>query len=136
MGHRLGDLATDGLGESFCLCVDLWSSTREKPTDVALGRTDWTKEDNPIVLVSDGFGAVTGFPCTDIIGRNCRFLQGPGTSPDSIEPLREALEKGEAVTKLVLNYRSDGHPFFNLINITPLKDSDGKVKFFLGGQTD
>ncbi|BGO93210.1 hypothetical protein NBRC10512_007537 [Rhodotorula toruloides] len=117
MGHRLGDLATDGLGESFCL-------------------TDWTKEDNPIVLVSDGFGAVTGFPCAEIIARNCRFLQGPGTSPDSIEALREALKKGKAVTKLVLNYRSDGHPFFNLINITPLKDSDGKVKYFLGGQTD
>ncbi|BGP33663.1 hypothetical protein JCM10296v2_005467 [Rhodotorula toruloides] len=117
MGHCLGDLATDGLGESFCL-------------------TDWTKQDNPIVLVSDGFGAVTGFPCADIIGRNCRFLQGPGTSPDSIEPLREALKKGEAVTKLVLNYRSDGHPFFNLINVTPLKGSDGRVKFFLGGQTD
>ncbi|BGP26074.1 hypothetical protein JCM10295v2_005017 [Rhodotorula toruloides] len=120
MGHRLGDVQTDGLGESFCL-------------------TDWTKEDNPIVLVSDGFGAVTGFPCADIIGRNCescRSLQGPGTSPDSVEPLREALQTAEAVTKLVLNYRSNGHPFFDLINITPLKDTEGKVKYFLGGQTD
>ncbi|KAL8287255.1 hypothetical protein RQP46_003707 [Phenoliferia psychrophenolica] len=89
--------------------------------------------DHPITLASEGFAKLTGYPLDLIVGRNCRFLQGPGTAPDSVRRLREALNSGVGITSLLLNYRLDGRPFFNLL---PLKDSTGAVKYFLGGQID
>ncbi|GAA5977402.1 hypothetical protein JCM10908_004965 [Rhodotorula pacifica] len=108
---------SDGLTESFCL-------------------TDPSLHDNTIVAASEGFAMVTGYPVPEIVGRNCRFLQGPGTSPASVKPLREALLKGERVTWTVFNYRRDGTPYYNLICLNPLRDGQGKVRFILGGQTD
>ncbi|KWU41985.1 hypothetical protein RHOSPDRAFT_3081, partial [Rhodotorula sp. JG-1b] len=105
------------LTESFCL-------------------TDPSLHDNTIVAASEGFAMVTGYPVPEIVGRNCRFLQGPGTSPASVKPLREALLRGERVTWTVFNYRRDGTPYYNLICLNPLRDSHGKVRFILGGQTD
>lgn len=75
---------SDGLTESFCL-------------------TDPNLHDNTIVAASEGFAAVTGYPVPEIVGRNCRFLQGPGTSPASVKPLRDALLRGERVTWTVFN---------------------------------
>ncbi|PWN54058.1 hypothetical protein IE53DRAFT_383399 [Violaceomyces palustris] len=107
----------DGLGDCFCL-----SNPRLR--------------ENPIVLVSDGFVAVTGYPRQAIIGRNCRFLQGPNTAPEAIQRIRDALNKGEGCTELLLNYRRDGQPFWCLLNIVPLRDSAGRLVYFIGGQTN
>ncbi|KAL8287254.1 hypothetical protein RQP46_003706 [Phenoliferia psychrophenolica] len=104
----------DGLADCFCL-------------------TNPRLRDHPIVLASDGFASLTGYSLDTIVGRNCRFLQGPGTSPESVLRLRNALNAGESITSLLLNYRRDGTPFFNLL---PLKDATGAVKYFLGGQID
>jgi hypothetical protein len=57
------------------------------------------------VLVTDGFVAVTGYPRQEIVGRNCRFLQGPGTSPQAVQRIRDGLNSGEGCTELLLNYR-------------------------------
>ena len=83
-GAGTPDERTDGLTESFCL-------------------TDPSLHDNTIVAASEGFAMVTGYPVPEIVGRNCRFLQGPGTSPASVKPLREALLRGERVTWTVFN---------------------------------
>ncbi|KAL8292442.1 hypothetical protein RQP46_001054 [Phenoliferia psychrophenolica] len=107
----------DGLADSFCL-------------------TNPRLRDHPIVLASEGFSTLTQYPLTAIVGRNCRFLQGPGTSPDSVLRLRNALNAGENITSLLLNYRKDGTPFFNLLCMLPLKDPSGNVKYYLGGQID
>ncbi|ORY83506.1 PAS domain-containing protein, partial [Leucosporidium creatinivorum] len=88
--------------------------------------------DNPIVLASEGFAALTGYDIDLIVGRNCRFLQGPGTAPTSVKRLHDALARGVGITSLLLNYRRDGTPFFNLLCMLPLKDSSGAVKYFLG----
>jgi PAS domain len=63
-------------------------------------------QDHPIVLVSDGFNAVTGYPRNQIVGRNCRFLQGPGTTQESVQRVRDGLNSGEGCTELLLNYRT------------------------------
>jgi len=63
------------------------------------------EQDHPIVLTSDAFEQLTGYDRTQIIGRNCRFLQGPGTAPDAVQRVREALNRGEGCNELLLNYR-------------------------------
>ncbi|GAA5986567.1 hypothetical protein JCM11641_003677 [Rhodosporidiobolus odoratus] len=111
------DMVGDGLADCYCL-------------------TNPRLRDHPIVLASEGFGQLTGYPLDAIVGRNCRFLQGPGTAPESTIRMREALNAGQGTTSLLLNYRFNGTPFYNLLCMLPLKDSTGAVKYFLGGQID
>ncbi|GJN92727.1 hypothetical protein Rhopal_005763-T1 [Rhodotorula paludigena] len=101
-----------------------------------LAESDPSLRDNPITLASEGFAALTGYPLKLIVGRNCRFLQGPGTSPESTQRLHDALAAGESVTALILNYRRDGTPFYNLLCMKPFKDAHGIVRHFIGGQID
>lgn len=81
--------------------------------------------DNPVVICSPGFAEVTGYESSSVIGRNCRFLQGPSTNPKSIARLRKALKAGEPCVELLLNYRSDGTPYQSLLTILPLFDRSG-----------
>ncbi|BGP54662.1 hypothetical protein JCM8202v2_002249 [Rhodotorula sphaerocarpa] len=90
--------------------------------------------DDPIVLVSPGFCELTGYSANQIIGRNCRFLQGKATDPKAVSNVREKLQKAQEVLQLVLNYRADGTPFMNLLHIMPLRDLDGNLSYFLAGQ--
>ncbi|KAL9623799.1 MAG: hypothetical protein Q9160_002030 [Pyrenula sp. 1 TL-2023] len=90
--------------------------------------------DNPIVYASDGFVKVTGYSRTDIIPRNCRFLQGDYTEKATVRRLRASIDANNESVELLLNYRKDGQPFWNLLYVTPLLDQTGKVAFFLGGQ--
>lgn len=71
-----------------------------------------------------------------MIGRNCRFLQGPKTNPFSVKRIRDNLEQGKVHSETFLNYRRDGSPFMNLLMCAPLMDSKGKVRYFLGAQVD
>ncbi|GAA5992720.1 hypothetical protein JCM10908_006897 [Rhodotorula pacifica] len=90
--------------------------------------------DDPIVLVSPGFCELTGYTPNQIIGRNCRFLQGKATDPKAVNTVRQKLTSGSEVLQLVLNYRADGTPFMNLLHVMPLRDLDGNLSYFLGGQ--
>jgi hypothetical protein len=71
-----------------------------------------------------------------VIGRNCRFLQGPKTNPFSVKRIREKLEAGKEHMETFLNYRRDGSPFMNLLMVAPLYDSRGTVRYFIGAQVD
>lgn len=71
-----------------------------------------------------------------VIGRNCRFLQGPKTNPFSVKRIRDRLLEGKEHYETFLNYRRDGSPFMNLLMCTPLMDSRGNVRYFLGAQVD
>ncbi|KAL7336627.1 hypothetical protein BJY59DRAFT_718096 [Rhodotorula toruloides] len=92
--------------------------------------------DDPIVLVSPGFEELTGYSTNQIIGRNCRFLQGKATAPEAVNSIRSQLEHTDEVLQLVLNYRSSGAPFLNLLYILPLRDREGNIAYFLGAQVD
>ncbi|KAH9822364.1 PAS domain-containing protein [Melampsora americana] len=117
LGSGLAEEDYSGLGDSFVL-----SNPRFR--------------DNPVVIVSPGFAAVTGYDSKSIIGRNCRFLQGPRTNPNSIERLRRSLRAGEPCVELLLNYRSDGTPFQCLLTILPLFDQKGGLNYYIGGQVN
>ncbi|KAI4129156.1 MAG: hypothetical protein LQ347_003896 [Umbilicaria vellea] len=104
-----------GLGDCFCLTNPLIA-------------------DNPIVYASDGFVKVTGYSRTDIIPRNCRFLQGSYTDNSAVKRLRTAIDANRESVELLLNYRKNGEPFWNLLYVAPLMDRHGRVVYFLGGQ--
>jgi diguanylate cyclase (GGDEF)-like protein/PAS domain S-box-containing protein len=91
--------------------------------------------DYPIRYVNAGFERVTGYSAEDILGRNCRILQGPGTDPAAIAELRAALAGERPTTVTLLNYRSDGRPFWNEISLSPVRDG-GRMTHVIGVQTD
>jgi PAS domain S-box-containing protein len=90
--------------------------------------------DSPIVYVTPEFEAQTGYAAAEAIGRNCRFLQGPGTDPASVTKIRKALAAQEAVRVTILNYRRDGSPFMNRLAIRPVFGSTGALQAFVGVQ--
>jgi PAS domain S-box-containing protein len=96
--------------------------------------TDPSLPDNPIVYASQGFLNLTGYSLDQILGRNCRFLQGPETDPKSVERIRNAIEQGEDLSVCLLNYRVDGSTFWNQFFIAALRDASGNITNFVGVQ--
>nr|AML79215.1 putative LOV domain-containing protein [Mesotaenium braunii] len=92
--------------------------------------------DSPIVHASDVFLQMTGYACEEVVGRNCRFLQGPNTDADAVAELRDTVRAERACTVRLLNYRKDGTSFWNSLHIAPVRKCDGKVAFFCGVQLD
>ncbi|MET3901372.1 PAS domain S-box-containing protein [Devosia sp. UYZn731] len=97
--------------------------------------TDPTQPDNPIVFVNDAFGHLTGYSRSETLGRNCRFLQGPGTNTDDVARIHEAVRKREAIELDLLNYRKDGTTFWNRLLISPVFDN-GELTYFFASQFD
>ncbi|XP_069146771.1 phototropin-1 isoform X1 [Solanum lycopersicum] len=98
--------------------------------------SDATKPDYPILYASAGFFKMTGYTSKEVIGRNCRFMQGSGTDPEDVAKIREALQSGSTYCGRLLNYKKDGTPFWNLLTIAPIKDDAGKVLKFIGMQVE
>jgi PAS domain S-box-containing protein len=96
--------------------------------------TDPALPDNPIVYASEGFLSLTGYLREQVLGRNCRFLQGPETDPRAVDQIRKGIENGEDTTVVLLNYRVDGTKFWNQFFVAPLRDGDGRVMNHLGVQ--
>ena len=90
--------------------------------------------DNPIIFVSDEFETQTGYSPQEVLGRNCRFLQGPETDQNAIGAIRQALETESPITVDILNYKKDGTKFWNRLRIRPLYGDDGKVLIYAGTQ--
>lgn len=91
--------------------------------------------DLPLVYVNAAFERVTGYNREVVLGRNCRFLQGPNTDPAARRAIRAALEKGEDLSIDILNYRANGEEFVNRLLLTPLKEGD-TVTHFMGIQSE
>ena len=83
--------------------------------------------DNPIVFATPGFYKLTGYTQEQVLGRNCRFLQGPGTNPKTVEIIRKAIATGSDCTVCILNYKADGTPFWNQFFVAALRDSDNCI---------
>lgn len=92
--------------------------------------------DNPIIYCNPAFLEITGYSREDVIGRNCRFLQGPDTDPDSVEQIRQALRDGRECQVVLKNYRKDGKLFWNQLTISPVRDASGCITHYIGVQTD
>ena len=98
--------------------------------------SDPDQPDNPIVYANEAFELITGYDRDEILGRNCRFLQGDDRDQPEIERIREALREHTPVTVTLRNYRKDGELFHNQFSIRPLFDQQGKLIYSLGTQYD
>lgn len=98
--------------------------------------TDISQPDNPIIYSSPEFERMTGYNAEEILGRNCRFLQGPDTDPETIHNLRQAVQESRQLTVEVLNYRKDGKSFWNELSISPVRDAHGRLTNYVGISTD
>jgi PAS domain S-box-containing protein len=103
-------------------------------SSVAMVITNPNIRDNPIVYVNDAFMRLTGYDRGAVIGRNCRFLQGPGTDAKAVDRVRRAIEAGRDVSVDLLNYRANGESFANRLVITPIHEEGGRLAYFLGIQ--
>ncbi|REA05748.1 histidine kinase [Haloferax sp. Atlit-6N] len=92
-------------------------------------------DDQPLTYINDAFEEMTGYDRSEVLGRNCRFLQGEETDTEPVELLHEAIEAGESVAVSLTNYRKDGTPFWNELKISPVYE-DGELTHFVGFQTD
>lgn len=105
-------------------------------TPESLTLVDALQPDLPIIYANPAFEALTGYSITEIIGKNCRFLQGTDHDQQELATLRAALQAGEACVVTLRNYRKDGSLFWNELHITPIRDPHGQVTHFLGAQKD
>jgi PAS domain S-box-containing protein len=105
-------------------------------TDLAFTISDPRKPDNPLVWVNPAFSRSTGWSAEEVVGLNCRFLQGNATDPASIEAIRGALRDVRPLTVTLLNYRKDGTAFWNQLSISPVMDGAGDLVSFVGIQID
>jgi len=98
--------------------------------------TDATLADNPIIYLNPSFERITGYGRAELIGKNCRLLQGPDTSQEAVKELRTAIEEGRTSQVILQNFRKDGSLFWNELSIAPVYNSRRHLTHFIGVQTD
>ncbi|WP_153556858.1 PP2C family protein-serine/threonine phosphatase [Roseimaritima sediminicola] len=98
--------------------------------------SDPSQSDNPIIYANEGFERLTGYTRQEVLGKNCRFLQGQDTDHAAVDALRTAIRQQRAVVVELLNYRKDGTPFWNRLSVTPVWDAKNKATHFIGIQSD
>eukprot|EP01038_Epipyxis_sp_PR26KG_P015221 gene15221-20505_t len=98
--------------------------------------TDPSLLDNPIIFASKGFLELSGYSLDQVLGRNCRFMQGSGSDPQQIEALRKGIQEGVDTSVCLLNYRADGSQFYNQIFVAALRDSNMKIINYVGVQVE
>ncbi len=98
--------------------------------------TDPNQPDNPIIYASHGFERMTGYGSEEVLGKNCRLLQGAETNPEARAALREAIREERECSVELVNYRKDGTKFWNALFVTPVRDEDHRLANFVGVLVD
>ncbi|WP_093332853.1 histidine kinase famiy protein [Sphingomonas rubra] len=107
-----------------------------KTTRMPMTVTDPHRPDNPIIFCNEAFTFMTGYTEDEIVGSNCRFLQGPETDREVIGQVAAAIAAREEVAVEVLNYRKNGSTFWNALFVSPVFDEEGKLLYYFGSQLD
>ena len=135
MADPSGEAAVDGSASFRDDPAHLFSKAMAQ-TRMAVCLSDPHAEDMPIVFANRAFLELTGYDDHEVVGRNCRFLQGPDTEPDTVRAMGRALADEEVVVMEVLNYRKDGTRFWNALHLGPLYDEEGALQYYFGSQWD
>lgn len=120
--------APPGKGDPFAAAV--------RATRMPMLITDPRQKDNPIVFANEAFLSLTGYDRSEVMGQNCRFLQGPETADEAIDRIRSAVANREDIAIDILNYRKDGTPFWNALYISPVTDEENELLFYFASQLD
>lgn len=118
---------------------DVLMRIKSSAMDVAgqgISIADVQQPDCPLIFVNAGFCAMTGYAEAEVLGKNCRFLQGAETNPQHVTNLRDAIRERKILQQEILNYRKDGIPFWNILSLTPVFDENGTATHIIGIQDD
>jgi PAS domain S-box-containing protein len=127
--HLTDDLhVQQGKGDPFAAAI--------RATRMPMVITDPRRHDNPIVFANDAFLKLTGYGRDEVVGRNCRFLQGPETDGGDIDKVREAVRNVTDISIDLLNYRKDGSTYWNALYMSPVSNEAGELQFFFASQLD
>lgn len=110
------------------------AAVRDAATPVAIA--DARQPEQPLIFANDAFVALTGYPRAELLGRNSRLLQGPGTDAAEAARLAMAVAAGEPGQAELLNYRKDGSVFWNAVQLSPVRDVSGDLAFWFGSYAD
>jgi sigma-B regulation protein RsbU (phosphoserine phosphatase) len=116
-----------------------WLALKDKALDVAaegITIADARLPDQPLIYANEGFERMTGYTADEVLGRNCRLLQGALTRPEDVAAIRNALRAHQPCVVEILNYRKDGTSFWNRLSVTPVRSASGEVTHFIGIQSD
>ena len=111
-------------------------SSAVRATRMPMVITDPRQPDNPIVFSNNAFSLLTGYEQAAIVGRNCRFLQGPDTDPVEVARLRQAIDNRTQIEIELVNYKKDGTRFWNRLLVSPVFDAEGEIAYFFASQFD
>ncbi|MCZ0899396.1 PAS domain-containing protein, partial [Microcoleus sp. HI-ES] len=115
----------------------LWLRDRAlAATSCGIVIADANAPDCPIIYCNPAFERMTGYCASEILGRNCRFLQGPDTDRTTVAKIREALRQGREIQTPIKNYRKDGTPFWSKLSLSPVRDDNANLTHFVGVQSD
>ncbi len=107
-----------------------------KTTRMPMIVTDPKQDDNPIIFANPAFLQMTGYTADEVLGRNCRFLQGPDTDAETIAEIGEAIRERRETSVEILNYKKNGSAFWNALFVSPVLDSDGELRYYFASQLD
>jgi PAS domain S-box-containing protein len=130
-GDKPAAASTQGMVDHKELATFAFQRTR-MPIVVA----DARQPDYPIVLANDAFLHLTGYSAEELVGRNCRLLQGESTSREAAAEIRAIIGAERGGTVEILNYRKDGSPFWNQLHLSPIRDDDGRLAYYFASQID
>ncbi|MBP0447631.1 PAS domain-containing protein [Roseomonas sp. SSH11] len=125
---EITDTTLDERGSVFFAAVEM--------TRMPMILADPRQDDCPIAFANNAFLDLTGYEEAEVVGRNCRFLQGAGTDPAHVRQLRDAIQEKRPTALEILNYRRDGTPFWNAIFMGPVFDKAGELIYFFASQLD
>lgn len=122
-------------GDAFPPASGLLFEQAMAQTRMAVCLSDPHQPDMPIIFINRAFKALTGYG-DEVIGQNCRFLQGPRTDPRAVDRIRQGLRSEDVVVVELINYRKDGTPFWNALHLGPIYKPDGTLLYYFGSQWD
>lgn len=103
---------------------------------IGVSIADMERPDLPLIYINEYFEELTGYPASEVLGRNCRFLQGEETAEEPVTEMAKAIDAGEPVMVELRNYRRDGTEFWNQVELIPVTLPSGEVSHYLGFQRD
>jgi PAS domain S-box-containing protein len=113
-----------------------WKSRALDKAPVGVTITDPQREDNPMIYVNQQFCEQSGYDTDNVISENCRLLQGPNTDPETVSTIRAAIDAEQPVSVEIQNYRKDGTPYWNHLDIAPVRDESWSLVNYVGFQRD
>ncbi len=131
--EELPDVVLEHCGDPSALGTkdfNLMSSIKASQQSFVI--TDPSLQDNPIVYASDDFLTLTGYNRDQVLGRNCRFLQGEETCQAKVAQIRKAILAGDDVSVTFINYMADGTAFWNKLFIAALRDAQNNIVNYIG----